>query len=166
MDTTELGSTPAASHALAVASASFALASAAEGFSVRITSARILCLGAAEGMTRHSHTENTIPREMVAAVSQRGTPTLAWRQATQSDHFKWSLLQVVSSLYSLSARLRYRLRSCWLILSCSSTVFLSTSRNGYSFMENSDTFTWGRAEGISGSFSSFSIKFSFWLILD
>ena len=51
-----------------------------------MTRARSRCLGAAVGMTRQSQTENTIPREMVAAVSQRGTPTRACRQATQSDH--------------------------------------------------------------------------------
>ena len=42
-------------------------------------------LGAVLGMTRQSHSEKMMPREMVAAVSQRGTPTLAWRQDTQSD---------------------------------------------------------------------------------
>ena len=69
------------------ASASLALASAEDGFSVLMTRARMRCLGAEEGMTRQSQTEKTMPREMVAAVSQRGTPTLACRQATQSDHF-------------------------------------------------------------------------------
>jgi hypothetical protein len=43
------------------------------------------CLGAEEGMTRHSHTEKMMPREMVAAVSQRGTPSRACTHATQSD---------------------------------------------------------------------------------
>ncbi len=43
------------------------------------------CLGADEGMTRHSHTEKMMPREMVAAVSQRGTPKRACTHATQSD---------------------------------------------------------------------------------
>merc|ERR1719397_524789 len=82
------------SQAFEAASASFALARAADGFSVLITRALIRCLGAAEGMTRQSQTEKTMPREMVAAVSHRGTPTRACRQATQSDHFRWSLLQV------------------------------------------------------------------------
>ena len=76
-DTTILGSTPAASQAFEAASASFALARAADGFSVLITRALIRCLGAAEGMTRQSQTEKTMPREMVAAVSHRGTPTRA-----------------------------------------------------------------------------------------
>ena len=43
------------------------------------------CLGAEEGMTRHNHTEKMMPREMVAAVSQRGTPNRACTHATQSD---------------------------------------------------------------------------------
>ncbi len=43
------------------------------------------CLGADEGMTRHSHTEKMMPSEMVAAVSQRGTPSRACTHATQSD---------------------------------------------------------------------------------
>ena len=59
----------------------------AEGFSPLMKSVLTFCclLGAVLGMTRQSHSEKMMPREMVAAVSQRGTPTLAWRQDTQSD---------------------------------------------------------------------------------
>ena len=60
----------------------------AEGFSPLMNSVLTFCcclLGAVLGMTRQSHSEKMMPREMVAAVSQRGTPTLAWRQDTQSD---------------------------------------------------------------------------------
>ena len=53
-------------------------------FCVLMTRDLIFCLGAAEGMTRHSHTEKMMPRAMVAAVSHLGTPTFRWAQANQS----------------------------------------------------------------------------------
>ena len=45
------------------------------------------CLGAFCGMTRQSQMMKTIPREIVAAVNQRGSPMRMCRQLTQSDHF-------------------------------------------------------------------------------
>ena len=59
----------------------------AEGFSPLMKSVLTFCclLGAVLGMTRQSHSEKMMPREMVAAVSHLGTPTLACRQETQSD---------------------------------------------------------------------------------
>ena len=76
----------------------------AEGFSPLMKSVLTFCclLGAVLGMTRQSHSEKMMPREMVAAVSQRGTPTLAWRQDTQSDQ----LLQH-HQRYSITALQRY-----------------------------------------------------------
>ena len=58
---------------------------AAEGFSPLMRRVLTFLLGAVEGMTRQSQMEKMMPREMVAAVSHLGTPTLAWRQDTQSD---------------------------------------------------------------------------------
>jgi hypothetical protein len=52
-----------------------------------MTSALSLCFGEEEGITRHSQTEKTIPREMVAAVNQRGTLTLAWHSAKVIVYF-------------------------------------------------------------------------------
>ena len=51
----------------------------AEGFSPLMKSVLTFCclLGAVLGMTRQSHSEKMMPREMVAAVSHLGTPTLA-----------------------------------------------------------------------------------------
>ena len=90
--------------AAAAASASLtAFRMAAEGFSPLIRRVFIFLLGAVEGMTRQSQMEKMMPREMVAAVSHLGTPTLVCRQDTQSDQ----LLQ--SNSYSArraSGRLR------------------------------------------------------------
>ena len=58
---------------------------AAEGFSPLMSRVLTFLLGAVEGMTRQSQMEKMMPREMVAAVSHLGTPTLACRQETQSD---------------------------------------------------------------------------------
>ena len=49
-----------------------------------------------------------MPREMVAAVSQRGTPTLAWRQDTQSDqllhHQRYTrVMEINTSFLALTA---------------------------------------------------------------
>ena len=80
----------------------------AEGFSPLMKSVLTFCclLGAVLGMTRQSHSEKMMPREMVAAVSQRGTPTLAWRQDTQSDqllHHQHYSITLVSSFLALAA---------------------------------------------------------------
>ena len=75
-----------ASLALAASASLTALRRAAEGFSPLMKRVLTFLLGAVDGMTRQSQMEKMMPREMVAAVSHRGMPTLSWIQATQSDH--------------------------------------------------------------------------------
>ena len=74
-----------ASFALALAATSAAFMTAVDGFSPLMRRVLTFLLGAVLGMTRQSHREKMMPREMVAAVNHLGTPTLAWRQETQSD---------------------------------------------------------------------------------
>ena len=66
-----------ASLALALAATSAAFMTAEDGFSPLMKSVLTFLLGAVLGMTRQSQREKMIPREMVAAVSHLGTPTLA-----------------------------------------------------------------------------------------